>query len=106
MSTYQKLHDAITKKQVVEGEYDGHDRKFCPHELGRKNGREMVFVYQFSGTTSSGPIKDPTSKDNWKCLQVSKLTITDVYEGEWRTASNHSEPNKCIDETDVVVEHS
>lgn len=57
MRTYALLREAILTRQQVVGRYRGHERVFCPHILGWWQERsERCLVYQFAGTSGSGPI--------------------------------------------------
>ena len=100
--TYNLIRQAILNKQQVLGMYQGHRREMCPHAIGTKNGREKAILLQFGGTSSSG-LGQP--EDNWRCIFIDGLTDVSIRDGSWHTASNHSQPQTCIDEIDVEVEH-
>jgi hypothetical protein len=101
-SIYQIIRNAILNKQQVIATYDGCLREMCPHVIGHKNGTEQALCYQFAGNTSKGPIKEQ-SKNNWRCITISKLTNVSVKDGEWYTFENHSRPSTCVDTIDVEV---
>ncbi|GAI82958.1 unnamed protein product [marine sediment metagenome] len=102
MNTYDLLKQAISKKQQVIATYNGYHREMCPHALGKKNGKEQCLFYQFAGESSSNPII-PGSEENWRCMSVNGLSGVSLQEGEWHTASNHSQPQTCIDDVDVEI---
>jgi len=104
-STYTLVREAITTKRIVVATYGGHVRELCPHAIGMKNGKEHALFYQVGGTSSTRPIGPPGSKQNWRCLDLSKLQNVGVKDGEWGTAPNHSRPQSCVDEIDVEVEY-
>lgn len=101
-STYQLIRNAIINKQQVIATYDGFRREMCPHVIGHKNGAEQVLCYQFGGDSSKGPIREQT-KNNWRCITISKLTNVSVRDGEWFTYENHSRPSTCVDIIDIEV---
>ena len=103
MSTYSIIRQAISDMHQITGMYDGYYREMCPHAIGTKNGKEQVLVYQFAGDTSKGPVCDPKSKQNWRCLEVSKLIDVKVKAGQWHTADNHRAASTCVDHIDVEV---
>jgi hypothetical protein len=104
MSTinYNKVREAVLKKQQVVAEYNGHVREMCPHVIGRKNGREQALFYQFGGTSSSKVIV-PGSKENWRCIPIDGLRIIEIREGEWHSSSDHTQVQTCVDDIDVEV---
>jgi hypothetical protein len=105
----QLLKDAIRNKSCVRGMYDGHERFFCPHVLGGKDGKVNVLIYQYAGRTSKGPIVTPPiptdgPSSNWKCMLVSGLTELSLVEGTWYTCQKHTQSQTCVDQ--VVAEVS
>jgi len=101
-TTYTTIRNAILNKQQVFATYDGLPRELCPHMIGHKAGVEQALFYQFGGSTSKGPITSDT-KDNWKCMIISKFQNVTVKDGEWHTFENHSRPSTCTDVIDVEV---
>lgn len=101
--TYQIIRNAIANKQQVIAIYDNYHREMCPHAIGHKNGVEQALFYQFAGDTSKGPIVEQ-SRNNWRCITISKLQNVFVRDGEWHTYENHSRPNTCIDVIDLEVD--
>ncbi|UXY50124.1 hypothetical protein [Stenotrophomonas maltophilia] len=103
MSTYAIVRQAILDKHQITAVYDGYYREMCPHAIGEKNGKEQALFYQFGGETSKGPIKDPTSRNNWRCLELSKLSNVAAVPGTWYSADNHSVASTCIDDIHAEV---
>jgi hypothetical protein len=101
-TTFQIIYGAIQNKQQIIATYDGHVREMCPHAVGFKRGIEQALFYQFAGGSSKGPITQDT-KNNWRCLALSKLSNISVRDGEWHTFSNHSEASTCIDDIRLEV---
>lgn len=99
---YTAIRNAIINKQQVVAAYKGHIREMCPHVIGTKNGREQALFYQFGGTSSSGNIV-ADSPQNWRCIPVEGLSDITVRSGLWYAASNHSQPQTCVDVIDVEV---
>lgn len=102
-SVYDIVRDAIIGKKIVTATYRGRERVMCPHVLGRKRGRQQALFYQFAGESSTGlgPDGDP---ENWRCMFLDELSNVSSAKGEWHTAPNHSRPQTCVDQIEVVVE--
>jgi hypothetical protein len=101
---YRILRRAVEGRQPVSCRYNGLDRLFCPHRLGRnKEGQLRVLCYQFGGKSESG-LKPAGSPANWRCIALDKLDGVQLLEGTWRTAPNHSRPASCIVDADVDAE--
>jgi len=103
MATYQVIRDAIVNKKQILATYDGFHREMCPHAIGTKNGRQQALFFQFAGDTSKGPIRDPYSPGNWRCLAIDQLSNVQVRDGDWYTGSNHSQAQTCVGDVDVEV---
>lgn len=99
---YMKIRDAILQKLTISADYDGYHREMCPHTLGVKRGREHALFYQFSGASKSGLGPDGSSQ-NWRCVDIAKLSNVQTRQGQWHTAPNHSRPQTCVDAIDVEV---
>lgn len=105
MSFYQIIRQAIIEKQVIIAMYDGRKRIMCPHVIGtNKEGREQALCYQFAGESKSRPIEPDGSPNNWRCIDIAKLSSVTVTDGEWHTAPNHSRPQTCVADVDVEVQ--
>ena len=102
VNIYSIIRRAIVNKEQVIATYNGHLREMCPHVLGKKGGRDQALFYQFGGASSSG-LGPAGSADNWRCIQVDKLTNVTTRKGPWYTAPNHSRPQTCVDQIDVEV---
>lgn len=101
---YQLLRTAAVNKRPIHGTYDGLDRWFCPHRLGRNHeGQLRALCYQYAGRSDSG-LQAAGSPANWRCIAVDKLSRVELLEAEWHTALNHSRPQTCIAEVDVDAE--
>ena len=101
---YQSIRQAIVEKRIVIATYSGFVREMCPHIIGLKNGKEHALCYQFGGESKSRPIMPDGSTENWRCIDLSKLSNVQLTEGPWRTAPNHSRPVTCVDQIDVEVQ--
>ena len=93
------LRLAAAHRQPVAAVYDGLPRLLCPHVLGRKSGRWRAFVYQFGGSSKSGPPIVGERVGDWRCLAVEKLSQVELRTGAWHTEPR-SPRQTCIDEID------
>lgn len=101
---YQLLRTAVLSKRPIRATYDGRDRWFCPHRLGKsREGQLRVLCYQYGAQSGSG-WQAAGSAANWRCIAVEKLRRVALLEGAWYTAPNHSRPQTCVVETDVDAE--
>ena len=101
---YELVWTAVANKKPIAAIYQGRDRRFCPHRLGRnREGQLRVLCYQYGGESQSGlrPVGSPA---NWRCVALEKLSRVKLVEGAWRTAPNHSRPASCVTETDIDAE--
>ena len=65
---YWVVRAAVESRRPISCRYNGLDRLFCPHRLGRnKEGQLRVLCYQFGGKSESG-LKPVGSPANWRCL--------------------------------------
>jgi hypothetical protein len=103
IGTYEQLREAILTRQQVVAYYGGHERVFCPHILGWKDGAERCLVYQFAGSSRSGRI-GPGSPDSWRCLRVEEVQIVRLQAGPWYTGPSHERTQRCLDTVDVDSE--
>ena len=91
-------------EEIIRGVYDGRDRWFCPHRLGRNHkGQLRALCYQYAGQSDRG-LQAAGSPANWRCIAVEKLSRVELLEGAWQTAPNHSRPQTCVAEVDVDTE--
>lgn len=98
-SAYMTIRDAVLKQLIITARYDGYDREFCPHSIGRKGTEEHVLGYQFAGSSRSGlPVGG-----QWRCFVIARLQNVSTRNGPWRTGYSHSRPQTCIDQVDVEV---
>src|ERR671918_467741 len=101
---YELVWTAVANKKPIAAIYQGRDRLFCPHRLGRnREGQLRVLCYQYGGESQSGlrPVGSPA---NWRCVALEKLSRVKLLESAWRTAPNHSRPASCVTETDIDAE--
>ena len=100
---YELVWTAVANKKPIAAIYQGRDRLFCPHRLGRnREGQLRVLCYQYGGESQSG--LRPGSPANWCCVALEKLSRVKLVEGAWYTAPNHSRPASCVTETDIDAE--
>lgn len=100
---YATFRQAILNRQQLAFDYKHHRRVVCPHVLGLKGGQEQAFCYQFGGSSSQGP-PIPNSPDNWRCIELDKVSGLQVLQGPWHSASNYnSVTQECVDTIDVRV---
>jgi len=95
---------AVIGKRPIRARYQGLQRWFCPHRLGRnREGQIRVLCYQYGGGSSTG-LQPDSSPANWRCMALEKLSGVELLEDAWRTAPNHSRPQTCVAEVDVDAE--
>lgn len=102
MTTSDLLREAITTRKAVAATYDGHPRRFCPHKLGRKDGKLHVFVFQYGGTSSS--VLPPGGE--WRCMEVAGLSgVRIIATDPWRTGQpgHTGRPQSCVDQVLVSI---
>lgn len=93
---FERIRDAIRRKQHVIGMYDGLYRELCPHVLGLTRGHaEQCLFYQFGGESETGLMPSGHFR-NWRCMTLAGLHIHEIRDGEWHTARNHSRPQTCV----------
>jgi hypothetical protein len=103
VSTHARIRQAIKEKKIVVATYGGGGRRWlCPHVLGTRNGAWYCLFYQFRGDSGHGLAPDG-SGDNWRCLEIDKLNIVAILEGEWHTAANRSRDQACVETIDTAV---
>jgi hypothetical protein len=105
-ATYDLIRQAITEKKQIIAVYDGLPREMCPHVLGtNKKGYPQCLFYQFAGESSRGifPLTDANAFQNWRCLDVGKLSDVQIREGEWYSISRHTRPQTCVAAIDIEV---
>ncbi len=101
--SYALVRQAILERKIIHAFYGGLHREMCPHAIGTRAGREQALFYQFGGRSSSGPILPRGSGQNWRCIEIAKLSNVQLVDGPWATAPNHSRPQTCITEIDAEV---
>jgi hypothetical protein len=103
---YQLVRQAILQRKAIHAIYNGQHREMCPHVLGTKFGKPQALFYQFGGASNSRPIQPDGSPDNWRCIEIAKLSNVTIHDTVWHTAPNHSRPQTCVGvgEVDVAIE--
>jgi hypothetical protein len=103
--TYQLVRQAIIERKAISATYNGAHREMCPHVLGTKLGKPQGLFYQYGGASNSRPIQPDGSPNNWRCIEIGKLSSVTLIDTVWHTAPNHSRPSTCvgIGEVDVAV---
>jgi hypothetical protein len=103
-SVYATVRDAVVHKKIAKATYEGHYREMCPHAIGRgPDGNEQALFYQFGGSSKSG-LAPAGSRNNWRCIELAKLSNVSSEDGAWQTANNHSRSQTCVREVDVEVD--
>lgn len=101
--SYALVKQAIIDKKPIHAYYDGRYREMCPHVIGLKNGKEQALCYQYGGESKSRPIQADGSKENWRCVEIARVSGVEIVDGPWHTAPDHSRPQTCVDDIDVEV---
>jgi hypothetical protein len=101
MSVYDKIRNAIAHKTAIRVVFKGNARDVCPHVIGHKNGSEKVLAYQFAGYSSSGL----PPEGEWRCMFVKDISDASDIDGTWRTGTEHSQAQTCVDEVDLEVDY-
>ena len=101
---YELVRTAILNKQPIAAVYRERRRLFCPYVLGRnREGRINALCYQFGGGSASG-LKEFGSTDNWRCVEVEKLTSVELLSTGWINPPNYSRHQSCIETIEAEVE--
>ena len=89
---YGLVWTAVANKRPIEATYQGRDRLFCPHRLGRnREGRLRVLCYQYGGDSSSG-LEPGGLPANWRCVALEELSRVRLVGGAWHTAVGSQNP--------------
>jgi len=96
---YDDLRAAMIAGKPVILTYRGYRREVCPHVLGTKRGLPQVLTFQYGGGSSSGL---PPGGE-WRCMMVGNIADVEVIDGEWRSDTNHSQTQTCVDQIDVEL---
>ena len=93
------IRDAIVNRLQLSFIAKGHQREFCPHVLGRKNGNLRIFGWQFGGTSERGHLPC------WRCINLRDISSPiRAHDGEWHrgyTTGHHEQT--CIDFIDTMI---
>jgi len=107
MSDYEIIRTAVLNKQQISAVFKGQVREFCPHVLGKKDGRIQVLGYQFGGASNSRSIEPSGSPANWRCMPLEGMSDVKVMGGTaWHTCEVHTQSQTCVDNIDVEVKIS
>jgi hypothetical protein len=99
---YALFEQAMIMRKQVFCMYDGYPRELCPIILGHSQGQEKALTYQFGGKSKSGL----PPRGEWRCLWLSKISNIQLRDGPWRSGSNHSQPQDCVEIVDLDVNTS
>jgi hypothetical protein len=78
---YQLVRTAVLSKRPIRATYDGRDRWFCPHRLGKnREGQLRMLCYQCGGQSGSG-LQPAGSAANGRCISIEKLSRVALLEG-------------------------
>jgi hypothetical protein len=95
---YDLLSHAIAQQHIVSASYTGFKRDFCPHVLGRHEGRYRVIGWQYLGGSPEG------SAPAWRCFDLDQLRNVSSRPGKWRSGPADAAPRDCVDAIEAVVE--
>jgi len=97
---YKLFEQAIRQRKQVVCLYRGYRRELCPIILGhKKSGEEVSLTFQFAGESSS---RLPRG-GQWRCLLLAEVSKVELRDGRWHSASNHQQPQSCVDIVDLDV---
>lgn len=99
---YDRLLEALRRKQPVCCVYEELERFLCPHVLGtNRAGQRRMFCYQYGGDSRSG-LQPPTGAGNWRCLAVDKVDQVRLLHQDWRTEAHR--PQRCVEQVEADVD--
>jgi hypothetical protein len=98
-ANYGLLEEAMHLRKPVFCVYRGYPREVCPVVLGHSQDQETALTFQFAGESKSGL---PTGGD-WRCLSLSEVSKVELRDGPWRSGSNHSRRQVCVEVVDPDV---
>lgn len=95
------LRQAIRFHIPVSAHYDDLPRLFCPHLLGRKDGRWQVLAWQFGGEANNSLPPD----GGWRCFSIAAMEDLALRHGRWHrgVVSGYGIPT-CVDEVDTSTD--
>jgi hypothetical protein len=71
---YRLVRRAVVSKRPIRAVYHDHERRLCPHRLGRNyEGPMRVLCQQYAGDSRSGR-QAAGSAANWRCIAIEKLS--------------------------------
>src|SRR5215510_7256509 len=96
---YILIHRALRRREQLTFSYQGRPRECCPVILGyAADGSEVVFVYQFAGSTS-GKSKLPQRR----CFYLQNISELRSRQGAWLEGTSHTQAQNCVHFIDVDV---
>jgi hypothetical protein len=102
-SNDEQLRFAITRKRLIQLEYDRRTRIAEPHDYGVKNGTRKLLVYQLGAATATRPGRKP--ERGWRLLEVSKIQECSVLDPTFGGSRGQSSQRHIVwDELFIRVE--
>lgn len=100
MSKKDLIIQAMDSRKAIVANYDTRTRILSPYVLGWKNGNLRCLFYQSGGGSNSGLIRSG-SRNNWRCLDLFKLTNISVSDESIQAPliKPRRGYNSCIDTT-------
>lgn len=102
-AAWEVLAAGLARRRPVRADYHGTTRVLCPHILGWKNRRPMVFSYQCDGDTSSGPLPSD-ERQRWRLMYVDEIVDATLVESPWRSADNYQPGRTGIDIVELTCD--
>ena len=100
---YTLLKEAMLAKQPVSAIYKEFRRVLCPYVLGRTKGDSLrVLCYQSGGESHSG-LGHKGSDENWRCIDIEKLTDVKLTEERWQSPTSRNRPQSCVSKVEFEV---
>ncbi|HYC65198.1 MAG TPA: hypothetical protein VEC14_10740 [Reyranellaceae bacterium] len=97
---YALIRQAILQRRSLSAEYEGLQRRFSPHALGRNRaGSPAVVVFQYAGAAPAGL---PLAGD-WACFQLDGLRNLTVNDDVWLAGPIAGRPSGWLESIDVSV---
>jgi hypothetical protein len=93
------FEQAMRMRKPIACMYRGYPRELCPIILGHSQKQEKAVTYQFGGQSKSGL----PPEGGWRCLWLAKVSAVQLRDGPWRSGSNHTKPQGCVEIVDLDV---
>src|SRR3954449_9131243 len=99
-ANYGLFEEAMHLRKPIFCMDGGYPREVCPILLGHsQKDMEKALTFQFGGESESGLL----SGGDWRCLSLSEVTDAELRDGPWRSGSNHSRRQVCVEVFDLDV---